>query len=151
MKSKEKKKNLETGFKKERPLSIKKRITVKNVKKTAKRVIKKRVIKKENDVIPKGTFLVEAQPCVIKKNGKRIAVVGLRLGAGHTMNLGDFESARFDATIGLVPMDNVSVEEMAEAGWDEVMKQLKSKIGDVLNKQKIKREAKREKAGSDSG
>lgn len=88
----------------------------------------------------KENLQVKEQPCVIEIDGKKVAVTGLQVSSGVTLNLGDYESARYDVGITVAPMQTMSAEELAEAGWSFVLEELGLKI-----KQTRENAAKKEK------
>lgn len=106
-----------------------------------KKVVAKKPVAKAKSAAPstgKGVEIIlknepNSQTHVLQ-NGKKVAIQSIRLSAGHTMNLGDFESARIDVGVTVAPIDSVTVEEMMEAGWSIVYEELRNKIRDIKKK-----------------
>lgn len=101
-------------------------------------MLRKKVVPKKT-TNPKNEFnlhIEEVTPKVILEKGKCKAIVhSVRLSAGATINLGDFESSRFDVGITLSALDsNATTEELAEVGWDFVRNELGAKIKSVRSK-----------------
>ena len=72
------------------------------------------------------------QPCTLKtESGKEVAVLQVTVSSGVTLNMGEYESARFDVGIALAAMDKQSVEEVTDAGWSYVMSELGKMIKDA--------------------
>ena len=76
----------------------------------------------------------------VKESAKTIladkAIVhSVTLSAGSTLNLGDYESARFDVGLTISAMDSdTTPEELAEVGWAFIREELASKVKAVRNK-----------------
>ena len=98
-----------------------------------KKVAAKKTTKPKNEY---NLHVEEVTPKVILEKGKCKAVVhSVRLSAGATINLGDFESSRFDVGITLSALDgDTTTEELTEVGWDFVRSELGAKIKSVRAK-----------------
>jgi hypothetical protein len=109
---------------------------------------KAKVAEKKSKAAEKGPNIkstgqqVTQQPCVLEVNGKKIAVTQVNLNSGVTLNLGDYESARFDVGVSLAAMDEQSIEEVVDAGWGFVMQELGAMIKDTRENAAKKRAAK---------
>lgn len=73
--------------------------------------------------------------CVIVYKGKKIAVDSVRIGIGATVSTGNYETARFDYSMTLRPIEQeTELADMTEIGWDICKDEVSKQITATRNK-----------------
>ena len=109
-------------------------------KATAKKATaKKATAKKTSSKSSSPDFILHVEElgknAVLEGANCKALVHSVRLSAGSTLNLGDYESARFEVGVTLSALDgDTTPDQLAEAGWDFIRKELSSKVSAVRAK-----------------
>ena len=77
--------------------------------------------------------------CIIIYKDKRLSVDSVRIAVGATVSTGQFETARFDCSMTIRPVDqDISVEEMTEIGWDMCKSEVAQQV--IATREKTRRQ-----------
>lgn len=92
-------------------------------KKPVKKVSSKKPVKSKDVNV--------SNPCTIEVvKGKHAAITSVRASAGVTVSTGDYESARYDFSVTLSPIDICNAKELSGVAWEvvkgEIIEQVKS-------------------------
>lgn len=91
---------------------------------------------KKDEAVNENQVSVDQIPgCVIIYKGKKIAVDSVRVGVGATISTGNFETARFDYSMTVRPIEaQTELSDMAEIGWDICKNEVAAQITATRNK-----------------
>lgn len=95
---------------------------------------------KKEEVLENKVPVDQIPGCVIIYKKVKLSVDSVRVGVGATISTGQFETARFDYSMTLRPIEpNTELADIAEIGWDickdEVAKQITATRTKVKGKQ----------------
>ena len=104
------------------------------------KVVKGKSVKRDEKRDEKNVNMVNVEDisgCIVVYKDKKYAIDSVRVSVGATISTGNFETARFGFGVTIRPIQkDVSIDDMAEIGWDVCKSEISEQILNVRKKLK---------------